>query len=105
MHFTSVKDLIAQNKIMIFSKSYCPYCTNAKNLLQQKKAAFCSLELDKESSEVCDTATSQLRELTGQKTFPNIFINSKHIGGFSDLKKLNDEKKLDKMLFDGPAAG
>jgi glutaredoxin 3 len=30
-----------------------------------------------------------LQELTKQRTVPNIFINHKHIGGNSDLQKLN----------------
>lgn len=29
----TVDDAIAANKIVIFSKSYCPYCRKAKNLL------------------------------------------------------------------------
>ena len=29
----TVENAIAGNKIVIFSKSYCPYCTRAKNLL------------------------------------------------------------------------
>ena len=29
-----------------------------------------------------------LRELTGQSTVPNIFINKKHIGGCSDLQAI-----------------
>lgn len=27
-----VKDLISQNKVVIFSKSHCPYCTMAKEV-------------------------------------------------------------------------
>jgi glutaredoxin 3 len=30
-----------------------------------------------------------LQELTKQRTVPNIFINHKHIGGNSELQKLN----------------
>jgi glutaredoxin 3 len=30
-----VKELIAGNKVMVFSKSFCPYCTKAKKALSQ----------------------------------------------------------------------
>ena len=30
----------------------------------------------------------EMQERTGRRTVPQIFFNSKHIGGFEDLKKL-----------------
>lgn len=30
----SFVDIISSKKVAVFSKTYCPYCTNAKNALQ-----------------------------------------------------------------------
>lgn len=32
-----VRDAIANNKVTIFSKSYCPYCTMAKEVIKQNQ--------------------------------------------------------------------
>lgn len=33
-----VRDAIAKNKVAIFSKTYCPYCTMAKEVMTKKSA-------------------------------------------------------------------
>ena len=43
-----VKDLIAANRVMVFSKSYCPFCDTAKQVLQRHNAEFAVYELDQE---------------------------------------------------------
>lgn len=44
-----VKDLIEKNKIVVFSKSNCPYSNKVKDLLSSKNIAYKAVELDKES--------------------------------------------------------
>jgi glutaredoxin 3 len=41
---------------------------------------------------------SDLTELTGQKSVPNIFIKGKHIGGCDKVHQLNSEGKLLEMI-------
>ncbi|KAI0140239.1 thioredoxin-like protein [Pestalotiopsis sp. NC0098] len=80
------QQIIDDNAVAVFSKSYCPYCTASKNLLSSLDAKFYTIELDK----VDDGADIQaaLAELSGQRTVPNIFISKKHIGGNSDLQAI-----------------
>lgn len=80
----------------MFSKSYCPYCTKAKNLLVKLGAKAFILELDN----IEDGADIQayLQTLTGQRTVPNIFISQKHIGGCDDLFKLEKGGELKTLL-------
>jgi glutaredoxin 3 len=38
--------IIDENKVVVFSKSYCPYCRATKSLLNEKHADFFLMELD-----------------------------------------------------------
>ncbi len=40
-------------------------------------------------------------EETGRQTVPQIFIDAYHVGGYDDLKALDDSGKLDEMLGTG----
>jgi glutaredoxin 3 len=105
--------------IVVFSKSYCPYCNSTKSLLSSLDAKFYSLELDqigtyffffsdlgiKANAEMKpdDGAALQdaLQEITNQRSVPNVFINQKHIGGNSDLQARKNE--LPQLLKDAGA--
>ncbi|KAI9258222.1 glutaredoxin [Phascolomyces articulosus] len=91
-----VKKSIAENPVMVFSKSYCPYCTGAKDLFDDLSVNYKALELD--IREDGPDVQKALFELTGQKTVPNVFINSKHIGGFSDIDEAFKSGKLETLL-------
>ncbi len=39
-----------------------------------------------------------IKKTNGLMTVPQIFINSKHIGGFEELNKLTYSKKLDGII-------
>lgn len=71
-------------KIEIYTWGYCPYCVRAKNLLTEKGLEFTEIPLDGKDDELM-----ALRERTGQRTVPQIFINDIFVGGFSELSVLN----------------
>ena len=43
---TEVKKLISENKVMVFSKDYCPYCKQTKALLNKKGVQYKAVEMD-----------------------------------------------------------
>lgn len=94
---SKVQGLINGNKIVVFSKSYCPYCSQTKQLLSQLGASDVNII---ELNDVSDGAAMQnaLQKLTGQRTVPNTFINQQHIGGNSELQQLHRANKLLPML-------
>ncbi|KAJ0230918.1 Glutaredoxin-C2 [Hirschfeldia incana] len=96
MAMQKAKDLVSGNPVVVFSKSFCPYCVRVKELLQQLGAKFVAVELDKESDG--SQVQSALAEWTGQRTVPNVFIGDKHIGGCDDVTKLHKDGKLAPML-------
>ncbi|GAB0139240.1 hypothetical protein EsDP_00007453 [Epichloe bromicola] len=98
---TKVQDLINKSSVVVFSKSYCPYCRATKQTLDGLKVEYDLLELDQES----DGAALQdaLEEISGQRTVPNVYIKQKHIGGNSDVQSLQKSGKLETLLKDAGA--
>ena len=82
-----------KSKIKIYSKTTCPACVMAKELLDKKGAQYEEILLDDKPEE-----TRELMDRTGMKTVPQIFINEELIGGCSDLMDLDRQKKLDTLL-------
>ncbi|KAJ5163033.1 Glutaredoxin [Penicillium coprophilum] len=89
---TRAQSLINDNAVVVFSKSYCPYCASSKKLLDSLDAKYTTLELDLEEEGAA--IQSALAEISNQRTVPNIFINKQHIGGNSDLQAKKDLKEL-----------
>jgi len=93
----TVQDAISANHVMVFSKTYCPYCSRAKDALYGLKAngmEVYELDVRKDGDEL----QAALLALTGQRTVPNIFIGGKHVGGCdTTLAKIADGS-LQKML-------
>ncbi|GAA5979672.1 hypothetical protein JCM5350_003806 [Sporobolomyces pararoseus] len=97
MSYKKTIDETIQNKhVVVFSKSYCPYCRNAKQLLKSLDVEAEIFELD----QMDDGADWQnyLAEKTGQRTVPNIFIGGKHVGGSSDLEAKHKSGELKQLL-------
>lgn len=92
----TVQHLIKENKVMVFSKSYCPFCHKAKDVLNSIGVKFHVIELDKESNG--DDIQQALEKLTGQRTVPNVFVGEKSIGGGSETAALHAQGKLVPML-------
>ncbi|KAJ2850348.1 Glutaredoxin [Coemansia brasiliensis] len=79
-----VKQLIAKNRVMVFAKSYCPYCHRAEAALKERNIKFEAMDLDTRKEGDGNVIQESLLALTGQRTVPNIFANGHHIGGCSE---------------------
>ncbi|MED6120843.1 Glutaredoxin-C2 [Stylosanthes scabra] len=79
MALPKAKEIVSSNPVVVFSKTYCPFCVQVKQLFTQLGVTPKTIELDTESdgSEI----QSALAEWTGQRTVPNVFIGGNHIGG------------------------
>ncbi|HYL57941.1 MAG TPA: glutaredoxin 3 [Candidatus Acidoferrales bacterium] len=81
-------------KVELYSTTYCPFCTRAKNLLTRKGIAFDEIDVTND-----DALRARMVEMSGgRRTVPEIFINGKIIGGYDELKALDDSGKLDALL-------
>jgi len=69
-------------KAIVWSKDACPYCVQAKALLQLKGIEFEERNINQ------DWTREQLLEaVPTARTLPQIFLDEAHIGGFTELKK------------------
>lgn len=90
---TSSKGLIMANVVMYTSAS-CPFCMNAERLLANKGVTDISkIRVDLEPEQ-----RIEMMEKTGRRTVPQIYIDEKHIGGFDELRALDQAGGLDPLL-------
>ena len=70
---------VAAADVVIFSKSYCPFCTKTKELFEDLKVDAKVYELNQmdDGADIQDA----LLDITGQRTVPNVFIKGEHMGG------------------------
>jgi glutaredoxin 3 len=76
----------------MYTTTTCPYCRNAKRLLDAKGVAY--QEIDVRSVDVKNEMISR----SGRRTVPQIFFGSWHVGGFDDLAQLESEGGIDQAL-------
>lgn len=80
--------------IVIYTKSTCPYCHAAKDLLRRKDAAFEEISVDGDRAKQAAMA----QKAGGRSTVPQIWIGAKHVGGCDDLYALEQSGGLDPLL-------
>jgi glutaredoxin 3 len=79
-------------KIQMYTTRWCGYCVRAKTLLQSRGLEFEEISLDD------DPAFRQhLLELTGGWTVPQILVDGKPIGGYTELWQLDRRGELEKL--------
>jgi len=86
--------MATQSKVVIYSKIPCPYCVHAKHFLDNKGVSYEVIDLTDKPEEM-----QAIKDKTGWRTVPIIMINDRLVGGYSDMKALEDEGKLDPLLF------
>jgi len=68
---------------IIYSKDFCPYCVMAKKLLDEKSLTYREINISHSNSP--EEVLAEIASLTTRKTFPQIVLNGKHVGGYDDL--------------------
>lgn len=79
--------------VKLYKKNPCPYCDRAINLLNSKDVPFEIIDLTDDMDQLM-----KIKNQWGWKTVPVIIINDKLVGGYTDLKELDESGELDKIL-------
>ena len=82
--------------ITMFSKTSCPYCVKATQLLNEYPVTLQTYELDNISNGPIIANT--LKKQTGRTTVPNIFVYGKNIGGYDELKRMIDSGEFQSVI-------
>lgn len=80
-------------KVVVYSKENCPYCVQAKQLLNKLAVDFTEICVDRDEEQL-----AAMMQLSGRRTVPQIFINDQSIGGCDDLYALYHAGKLQDLL-------
>ncbi len=81
--------------VVMYSRSWCPYCARARALLTDKGVSFREIDIDSTPAEA-----DRMRQRSGRQTVPQIFIGERHVGGCDDLHALDAAGELDALLQD-----
>ncbi|MFZ3126567.1 MAG: glutaredoxin 3 [Rhodoferax sp.] len=80
--------------VKMYTTAVCPYCIQAKRILQSKGVAHIEeVRIDTQPEE-----RVKMMELTGRRTVPQIFIGTTHVGGCDDLMALDSRGGLLSLL-------
>ncbi|GFT76281.1 glutaredoxin [Nephila pilipes] len=91
-----IENYVKTNKVMIFSKSRCPYCHKVKELFKKLGVDYFALELD--TLEGGDKLQQAMGKKVGRTSVPQVFIDEEHIGGCDDTMAAHESGKLKGLL-------
>ena len=80
--------------VEIYTTPYCPFCIDAKALLNKKNVAFTEIDVSRDR----ELRVKMIQRANGRTTVPQIFIGATHVGGCDDLYELEGDGKLDPLL-------
>ena len=90
--------------VVVWSKTYCPYCSQTKTLLTSlpnlSRNEIQVHELDQHPQG--DAIQRELYAMSGQRTVPNVFVRGQHLGGNDDTHRVHRSGQLSKLLRSQP---
>lgn len=80
--------------VILYTKPGCPYCHAAMALLDRKGAEYTEIVASNDPAKKAE----MVEKSGGKSTFPQIFIDGKHVGGSDDISALDRRGELDTLL-------
>ncbi len=80
-------------RVVMYSTTWCGYCVRAKSLLDSRGIEYDEIHLDDDAG-----FRARLHELTGGWTVPQILIDGRVIGGYTELWRLDRDGRLGELL-------
>jgi glutaredoxin 3 len=84
---------IVVKPITMYTTAWCGSCVRAKAFLEAKGLAYDEIRVDDDPA-----FRARLRDLTGGWTVPQIVIDDRPIGGYSELRQLDRDGRLDDLV-------
>jgi glutaredoxin 3 len=80
--------------VRMYTTAGCPYCVQAERLLRARGVP----QIEKLRVDLDPARRIEMREMTGRRTVPQIYVGETHVGGFDDLVDLDLEGRLLPLL-------
>ncbi len=92
------------NPVILFALEWCEFCWSVRKLMAAYEIPYRAIDLDSvayQANNLGGDVRAAIRERTGQRTIPQIFIGGEHIGGatefFDALKDGTAQSRLDAL--------
>ncbi len=85
-------------RVKVYSTGTCPFCQKTKQLLQKWNIPFAEVRIDQDKAAMHEF----VQATNGARMVPQIVIDGKCIGGFTELTELHMEGGLDDLVEPGP---
>ncbi len=80
-------------KVTVYTTEPCSFCARVKGLLKSRGVEFEEINLSKDPS-----GRVELAQRTGMMTFPQVIVNGKLLGGFTEVQAAAESGRLDELL-------
>jgi glutaredoxin 3 len=77
----------------MYATQWCPYCEMARTLLREKGQTWTEIDISAEPPQ-----RTEMIERSGRRSVPQIWIGTRHVGGYDDLAELDASGELDPLL-------
>ncbi|XP_061192584.1 uncharacterized protein LOC133200796 [Saccostrea echinata] len=101
----TIEAKIASKKVIVYSKTYCPFCSKAKKVFDKYlKDGHGTLKADEyevieiENDPQCSAIQDYMKKKTGASSVPRVFINGNFIGGGDDVVRKDSSGELKSLL-------
>ena len=80
--------------VIVYMGPMCGYCDAAKRLLTKKNIPYKEINVALDESKL----EEMLKKSNGKRTIPQIFIEDFHVGGYDELRDLENKGELNKLI-------
>ena len=80
--------------VIVYMGPMCAFCDAAKRLLTKKNIPYKEINVAIEEGKM----EVMIKKSNGKRTIPQIFIEDFHVGGYDELRTLENKGELDKLI-------
>ena len=80
--------------VIVYMGPMCAFCDAAKRLLIKKNIPYKEINIALDE----DRREEMIKKSSGKRTIPQIFIEDYHVGGYEELKALENKNELDSLI-------
>lgn len=85
------------SRVTVYSTGACSFCERTKTMLGKWNIPFEEIRIDEDQAHMREF----VRVTNGARTVPQIVIDGRPIGGFTELTELHMDGELDELMEEG----